>query len=934
MTIRHSVCLCFILVILCTSASAQKPLATVRGSVVNKDGGQPLAGQFIALPRLQLLTTTDSLGTFIFSDIPYGRYVLVVSGDASPTDSLTFVADSAAVDLGILPVVVNRLADATGEWAIPQINTEQTATDETEQTDNQQSGGYLNSGQSLLLQHASYIWSAYNFRYRSNPFSSQEVTINGIVMNSPVTGRPDWSQWSGLNDIFRNASITTGIGFAEPLVSGISGSVSYSTNPLEQTKQYKVAYALSNRQYNNRVMVTFHSGAIRGWALSASASYRWAKEGFIRGTAFHGHAWFISLARKWNEKNELQLAAWSSSINRALASVNTEEARQLAGSVYYNSNWGWQQGQVRNARHSASNVPAIQLTHRYRPKQGTLIETTVCLQTGRTWQSALDWYKGADPRPDYYRYLPSWYALTDTGAAALVAATFRSDPDKMQINWEGLYDVNRSNKTIVNNADGIVGNTIAGNRSVYAVAADGIRTRRIAIASAISAKLSEKTSLFGGLSFQSQQQTHFRQLQDLLGGDFFLDYNSFAQQLYPGNADYVQNNLSLPDHPVRVGDIYKYHYRLSGRQAMAQLQWLLSFRAVDVTLSAQQSWVSFQREGLFTNGLFPGTSGGKSEVLHFFPWRLKSTATIKLNGRHFVLVHLFTDTETPQATQVFLSPRTRNQTINAPSMFGTSSIEAGYIYRAPHFDLSTTGYATRQSNATTILRFYNDDPSIQDFVNYAVTDIALQSTGVDCAAGWKMCSGLSAHMAATWNQIFYASHGKVQVVADNDTNTHAQSGVVYIKNFLAGTGPQSVYTLGLHYEGKQNWFIKLSGSTFDRNFVAINPARRTSDAVGMLLPGSEQYEAVFRQEKLPAFFTLDLSAGKSFRIRTKNRRWPANTSIYVSLAVNNILHNQRMRTGGFEQLRYDFSGLNPARFPNKYTYAPGTNFFINLSIKY
>jgi hypothetical protein len=41
-----------------------------------------------------------------------------------------------------------------------------------------------------------------------------------------------------------------------------------------------------------------------------------------------------------------------------------------------------------------------------------------------------------------------------------------------------------------------------------------------------------------------------------------------------------------------------------------------------------------------------------------------------------------------------------------------------------------------------------------------------------------------------------------------------------------------------------------------------------------------------------------------------------------------------MRTGGFEQLRYDFAERNPEKFAPKYFYGQGRNFYLGLSLKF
>jgi len=61
---------------------------------------------------------------------------------------------------------------------------------------------------------------------------------------------------------------------------------------------------------------------------------------------------------------------------------------------------------------------------------------------------------------------------------------------------------------------------------------------------------------------------------------------------------------------------------------------------------------------------------------------------------------------------------------------------------------------------------------------------------------------------------------------------------------------------------------------------------------------------VVRQEKLPAAFTIDVSASKSFSVNHWYRKLHHSTQLYISLGISNLLNNQNIKTGGYEQLRY------------------------------
>ena len=58
-------------------------------------------------------------------------------------------------------------------------------------------------------------------------------------------------------------------------------------------------------------------------------------------------------------------------------------------------------------------------------------------------------------------------------------------------------------------------------------------------------------------------------------------------------------------------------------------------------------------------------------------------------------------------------------------------------------------------------------------------------------------------------------------------------------------------------------------------------------------------------------------------------------AVYLSLSggVSNLLNDKNIISGGYEQLRFDFDTHDPNKFPAKYYYAYGPNYFISATIR-
>lgn len=104
-----------------------------------------------------------------------------------------------------------------------------------------------------------------------------------------------------------------------------------------------------------------------------------------------------------------------------------------------------------------------------------------------------------------------------------------------------------------------------------------------------------------------------------------------------------------------------------------------------------------------------------------------------------------------------------------------------------------------------------------------------------------------------------------------------------------------------------------------------NPDRRTEEGLVPYQQGDEQINDVIDQEKLPDFYTVNLNASKSFRIKGK---------YYLNFngGINNLLNNTNALNFGYEQMRWDVGQLN--RFQNKYQYMMGLTYRVNVSFSF
>src|SRR5690606_2218140 len=157
-----------------------------------------------------------------------------------------------------------------------------------------------------------------------------KVYINGVEMNKIFNGRPQWSNWGGLNDVQRNQVVSMAMAPSEVGFGGLAGTTNIIMRASSYGKGGRVSYAMANRSYTGRMMATYNSGELQGgWAYSVSASRRFAAEGFIDGTAYDANSLFISVEKKINEVHSLNFTAFYTPNYRGKSSPNTQEVYDL-----------------------------------------------------------------------------------------------------------------------------------------------------------------------------------------------------------------------------------------------------------------------------------------------------------------------------------------------------------------------------------------------------------------------------------------------------------------------------------------------------------------------------------------------------------------------------------------------------------------------------
>ena len=777
--------------------------------------------------------------------------------------------------------------------------------------------GLLQSSRDIFVSTAGYTFGRARFRIRGLNTENTSVLLNGIPMNNVETGRVYWSVWGGLNDATRNKDIKTGITSSKLAFGGICGITNIVTRASSYRKGMKLTYSSSNRSYRNRLMYTLSTGMMdNNWAVTFSGSRRWANEGYIKGTFYDAFSFFLSVEKKINNKHSVGLIGFITPNKRGKQGASTQEAFDLAGTNFYNPYWGYQDGEIRNSRISNFKTPMFIGSHYWTIDKSSKLTSSLYYSYGIGGSTALDWEDANDPRPDYYRNMPSFYDRDGYEEEYREAMARWSTEAGRQVNWDYFYFANRKNLRTILDANGIDGNNITGNLAKFRVEERRNDHNNIGFNMLYNNNVNEHLDVSGGINLSWFKGYHFKVLNDLLGGDFMVDVDK-----YSNDSIAMQNDIRVYNRIVTKGDRFGYDYTLNVNKYEFFGQCEFTYNKVDFYIGANLSKTQFWRTGRMQNGKFQDSSLGDSEKQNFTDFGFKGGVTYKIDGRNFVTANVAYITRAPYVRNAYISPRTRDDIIKDLKSEKITSGDINYIYRSPFLKSRITFYYAEFTDQTWVRGIFFDD--IHVFGNYILTGLSTKNMGMEIGLEANVTPTLTLTGVASLGQFIYSSNPVASISQDDNAELVLENQTIYFKNRYQGGMPQTAVSLGAKYYSPKYWFAGVSWNYYDDAYLTMFPGRRTVEAVEGLDIDSPLWNETLDQEKLPDNFTFDLFVGKSWKIDKYY--------ISVNLSVNNLLNNKDIISNGYEQ--YRFTSEDVDKFPPKYYYMYGRQYFLNVSFR-
>jgi len=925
-------------VILICALSSLAQDTTVKGRVVDTNSSEVIPDVDVRIRGVNFSDVTDELGLFNFTStrLPQGEQVLLVSKSGYIAQRIAITIQSGkAIDLNPILLEID-LTEVEAQIGIISLSDNELDQDEGTSFN---ISGLLQASNDAFLNAAAFDFSATFFRPRGLDNANGKVLINGLEMNKQFTGRPQWGNWGGINDVQRNREFSMGLKANDYTFGDVAGT----TNMIMRASQYRqggrVSYASANRSYQGRVMGSYHSGlTLSGWGYSVLASRRFGEEGYQDGTLYDANAFFASVEKKVNDHHSVNFTAFYTPNRRGRSTAITKEVRDLKG-IRYNPNWGYQNGEIRNGRIRVIAEPVVMLNHFWNISEKTRLNTNIGYQFGHVGNTRLDNGGNRNPAGNYYQRLPSYHLRNPNPTSVDFERAYRAEQEFIsdgQIDWASFYE----------------GNTNAiGGLSSFSIQEDRNDDKQLMLNSILNMAISENISLAANLNYRSLKNENFAVLKDLLGGEGYLDTDSFGN-----GGDESQSDLQNPDRIVHVGDRYKYNYEVGASVVSGFAQASFKYNIIDFYVGASASQTKYQRTGLYQNGYFPeeGRSLGAGDRIDFTNFGIKGGLIYKVTGRHLIALNAGYLTKAPNIRNSFANARQNNDIVNGLTDEKIQSLDVSYIFRSPIVKLRLTGFYTGFEDQTDIGFFFTQNAIAGDdgnaFVQEIVTGIDKRNLGVELGFEAQVLPTVKLKAAASVGQNIYMNNPSLYLAGDDfdDANTTgtregndiSSQGIraVSLKNYHVSGGPERAYQVGFEYRDPEFWWVGVTANYFSDAYVDVSNLRRTSDfytdldGVPFVDYNEETARELLRQEQLDDYILVNVVGGKSWRVN----------GYYLGFfaLINNAL-SQNFVTGGFENSRrasyrqqVEDQGRDTPIFGNRYFFGNGTTYYLNVYVRF
>lgn len=678
------------------------------------------------------------------------------------------------------------------------------------------------------------------------------VMVDGVPVNDMENGWVYWSNWDGLGDVTKTMQVQRGLGASKLAIASVGGTINIITKGIDAKRSVILRQEVGSNGYL-KTGLSLTSGQLKnGFGVTAAGTYK-RGSGFADETWIEGWSYFLKVQKRFGTKHTLSFSVNGAPQKHAqrtdklpIAVYDKELAKKTIGNdslvnasmlyedyttltqgsrgIRYNPHWGvidrWELNENGDTIHNKENLntkvnyfhkPQFNLSHFWNPGEKLYINSVAYLSIGRGGGTNLSSSTGRD---------------TMTGQ--LILQKFY---DNNSVNVDPFYHPTEHKST----------------RYIYSSVNNHFWYGLLSSATYVPVKTLTFT---GGLDLRYYRGSHYREIYDLLGGDYLIDYSNNNAPFDKESGikrvgDKIYNNY---DGIVMWGGLFaQAEYKKEKWTAFVTLtgsetgyQRIDYFRKKDIVLSDTTlvQVVDYNDTLIYNGNTYTANSPearfSTSERKWFPGYTVKGGANYNINEHHNIYANTGYLTMAPKFNNVFDSRNTVMQRA-AVQLQHVLAFEAGYGMKYRKFASALNLYHTTWKNKplTTFstIRIAGDD------YYYDVRGLDAIHKGAELDMMYKPFRNLEIEGVASLADWVVSSVDSVYLFEMNDAP--ADTIDFSARGVHVGDAAQTQLGGSVRYEPIKGLYIKGRVTYFGRNYSnydLLNLSGKNKDRESWIMP--------------------------------------------------------------------------------------------------
>ena len=836
---------------------------TVTGTVKDAGTGEVLAGVNVVVEETSMGAATDASGSFTINNVPTGSKVTAsMIGYGSQTLSagaqLKFSLQKGAIEMTGLEVIANRV-DAKSSITFTDVDPEELNL----------RLGTRGIAQALSLTPNVYVetngggYDDENMLVRGFTDNYTSYLINGVPVNDMENGNLYFSNWSVLADVGTSVQLQRGQSAVNLATPNVGGTVNFVSALPGQEAAASVKYLLGNGSHN-KVIAKASTGLIMDdkASIMIALGKRYADNyGNKDGTYSDAFSYYFNGSYALNDKNRFEFITLGSP--------------QRHGHAFYNSrvkNWDWEYAkELGDASATADDEYPGGQNYNFLYNTITAEAASKLGKTARAdWMPFSGWnFKEADQQYDnamisrhnyFYRPITTlnhYFKANDDLNIVTTLIHVGGEGGGSKRRGSGKYEANGYDFTamILENASAGMDSLgtalgLTGNLSTSILAGSRNNHYTYGVMSKAMYTMNDNMKVTLGVDVRTARIEHYRQVFDLLGGDYFFNDNNAnhtgAQQYY------------------KLGDKYDYDFTNDVNWAGGYVQADYSTGLLNTFVMGGYTTTSFKYENRMTNPFINVESGSESgnQVKAGVSYTVSNDLTVFANSGFQVLTPAFDKLIDDYAGEMTQDYQNEKATI---ADFGSRFNLLGGSLRG-----SVNYYYTVWKDRQVRVGVENITSDGDGYAN--ITGLSQTHTGLEYSFAYKPMTFLRLDLVGHISNWEYTENVSATYIADAANPGTPTTYNLYIAGLKVGGAPQTQLNLiTTFYQGPL--VLSAEVETSDNYYGTFDPTSRTS-------PGDENTQAY----KAPSRMVVNVHAAYTMAV--------SGYDVGVNLSVFNALNKK------------------------------------------